>query len=137
MNFRDDLARQVIDGTKTVTRRLLSDNPASPWWRERCAYRIGQSVAICTGRGKPQIGRATITNVARVPLGQISLAEARAEGFASVPEFVAAWTAINGDYDPAAGKAARRLDTRIDGPDRRPGEGTGTRRRRGRAATRR
>lgn len=35
--FRPELAARVMDGTKTVTRRLCSDNPRSPWWREQCA----------------------------------------------------------------------------------------------------
>lgn len=99
MNFRPDLAEAVVRGDKTVT-RLVSDNPASPWWSEHCAYRVGQEVAICPGRGKQQIGKARITGVSRVLLAHFGPADARAEGFATAAEFEAAWTAINGGYDP-------------------------------------
>ncbi len=93
MNFKPDLAAKVMSGDKTVTRRLVSDNPRSPWWREKCAYRVGQEVAICPGRGKHQIGKARVVRVSRQP---------QAEGFASTEAFCEAWMAINGDYDPMA-----------------------------------
>jgi hypothetical protein len=35
VNFQRELAEKVMAGEKTVTRRLVSDNPRSPWWRER------------------------------------------------------------------------------------------------------
>lgn len=98
MNFRDDLAAAVMAGTKTATRRIVSDNPRSPWWREKCAYRVGQQVAICPGRGKHQIGKATVTSVERMRLGHLADAEAHAEGFICVLAFQEAWTAINGVY---------------------------------------
>ncbi len=48
MNFRPELAEAVMADPprKTVTRRLVSDNPNSPWWREKCAYRVGQEVDL-------------------------------------------------------------------------------------------
>ncbi len=113
MNFRTELAEAVIRRDKTVTRRLVSENPRSPWWREKCAYRVGQEVAICPGRGKHAIGRARITSVDREPLGWLDDAEATAEGFGTFgafdgagflrpcDRFVAAWTTINGGtYKP-------------------------------------
>lgn len=102
MNFREDLARKVMAGEKTVTRRLVSDNPRSPWWGERCSYRVGQDVAVCPGRCKHAIGRAAVTAVSLERLGNITDAEARAEGFAGRPAFVDAWAAINGRFDPMA-----------------------------------
>lgn len=102
MNFRADLAAKVMAGEKTVTRRLVSANPRSPWWRDKCGYRVGQEVAICPGRGKHAIGRAAIVSVERMNLGQLSTAEARAEGFAWQEPFKEAWVAINGVYDPFA-----------------------------------
>lgn len=33
MNFKPELAAKVMSGEKTVTRRLVSENPRSPWWR--------------------------------------------------------------------------------------------------------
>ncbi len=66
MNFKPELADAVMARRKTVTRRKVSENPRSPWWRERCAYRVGQDVAICPGRGKHAIGRARIISVERM-----------------------------------------------------------------------
>ncbi len=102
MNFRPDLAEAVMANPqrKTVTRRLVSDNPASPWWREQCGYRVGQEVAICPGRGKHAIGKARVTSVDRMPLGRLSGADARAEGFPHGPAFDIAWAEINGSYEP-------------------------------------
>ncbi len=105
MNFRPDLAEAVMADPprKTVTRRLVSTNPNSPWWSEKCAYRVGQEVAICPGRGKHQIGKARVVRVSRQPLHLVALpGEAEAEGFASTEAFCEAWMAINGDYDPMA-----------------------------------
>ncbi len=102
MNFRPELASAVMGGGKSVTRRLVSDNPRSPWWREQCAYRVGQEVAICPGRGKHAIGKARIVSVERVALGVLDDAEAKREGFPSASHFIDGWAAINGTYDPDA-----------------------------------
>lgn len=99
MNFKPELAQAVMEGRKTVTRRLVSDNPRSPWWREQCAYKVGQDVAICPGRGKRAIGRATITSAERMPLGFLTNDESQAEGFVDSGAFGEAWRAINGGYD--------------------------------------
>lgn len=101
MNFRPELAHLVMEGRKTVTRRLVSDNPRSPWYRDKCAYRVGQEVAVCPGRGKYAIGRVRITSVDRVTLN-VDNREARREGFANGADFRLAWAAINGTYDPDA-----------------------------------
>jgi hypothetical protein len=102
MNFRPDLAEAVMAGRKTCTRRLVSDNPKSPWWREKCAYRVGQEVAICPGRGKHNIGKARVTSVARMALGRVDDAEAKREGFPNWERFYIAWSVINGSYDADA-----------------------------------
>lgn len=96
MNFRPELAAKVMTGEKTVTRRLMSDNPRSPWWRKRCGFREGQSVAVCPGRGKHAIGRAVVTDVRMELLGQITEDECRREGFESVQAFFDAFRGING-----------------------------------------
>jgi hypothetical protein len=98
MNFKPELAAQVMAGAKTVTRRLASDNPRSPWWREQCALKPGKDVAIQPGRGKPAMGRATVVSVRLERLGDIDGREAEREGFADLAEFVCAFTAINGRY---------------------------------------
>jgi hypothetical protein len=121
MNFRPELADAVMRCEKTVTRRKVSDNPRSPWWREKCGYRVGQDVAICPGRGKHAIGRARIVSVRRTELGWLSPAEAQMEGFVgctAVPAaryFEAAWTAINGSYDPEAVVWRIELEAITDG----------------------
>lgn len=100
--FKPELAAKVMSGEKTVTRRLVSDNPRSPWWWQECALMPGRDYAIQPGRGKTAIGRATVVSVCREPLGFVDAAEARREGFGSVAEFVAAFVAINGEYNSRA-----------------------------------
>lgn len=96
MNFRPELAEKVMAGEKTVTRRLVSDNPRSPWSAKGCRFSVGQSVAVCPGRGKHAIGRVVVTAVHIEKIGNITEDEARREGFASIAEFMDAWRAING-----------------------------------------
>ena len=100
MIFRPELAAKVMAGEKTVTRRLVSDNPRSPWFTDTCGYRVGQRVAICPGRGKHAIGHAEVTSVERRHLGFLDGCEAWREGFRSAREFEAAWAEINGSCDP-------------------------------------
>jgi hypothetical protein len=103
VNFQPELARKVMAGEKTVTRRLVSDNPRSPWWRERCALKVDHTYAVCPGRGKQAIGRVRIVSVDLVWLGFLSEdGEAQQEGFASPKDFWDAWTAINGSYNATA-----------------------------------
>jgi hypothetical protein len=102
MNFQPYLAEKVMRGEKTVTRRLVSDNPRSPWSRERCGLREGREYAVCPGRGKHAIGRVRIVSIRQERLGRLDTADARREGFAGGTEFVAAFEAINGSADPEA-----------------------------------
>lgn len=97
MIFRPELAAKVLAGDKTVTRRLCSDNPRSPWWRERCAFEPGRDYAVQAKRGTPSIGRIRIVSVQRCQwLSAISHHEALREGFKSGVAFIEAWRAING-----------------------------------------
>lgn len=100
MNFRPELAQAVMAGRKTVTRRLTSENPRSPWFKDGCALKVGQTYAVCPGRGKNSIGRVRIVRLMSEPLGLLDDAEARREGFSREDEFFAAWVEINGSYDP-------------------------------------
>lgn len=100
MNFRPELAAAVIEGRKTVTRRIARDNPRSTWSRGGCKLAPGQSVAICPGRGKPAVGRRRVASVELMPLGWLSDEEARREGCADAAAFEALWVEINGAYDP-------------------------------------
>lgn len=102
MNFRPALAAEVMAGEKTVTRRLVSDNPRSPWNILGCKLKIGRDYAVCPGRGKHAIGRVRIVSVTMQRLGILDIHEAEREGFAQVWEFEQAWEDINGSYDPNA-----------------------------------
>lgn len=98
--FRPELAAKVMSGEKTVTRRLCSDNPRSPWWREECRLKVGRDYAVQPGRAKHAICRAVVVSVHRELLGHLDDLEARREGFSGANAFEAAFVAINGRYDP-------------------------------------
>ena len=102
MIFQPDLAELVITGRKTVTRRLCSENERSPWFRDRCAHKPGESYAVQPGRGKTAICRVTVIAVERMVLGRLSDAEAQLEGFPDRHAFAEAWEKINGSYDETA-----------------------------------
>jgi hypothetical protein len=57
VNFRPELAEKVMRGEKTVTRRIASTNPRSPWYSDRCGLKTGRDYAVCPGRGKHALGR--------------------------------------------------------------------------------
>jgi hypothetical protein len=112
VNFRPELAEKVMAGEKTVTRRAVSSNPRSPWWREKCGLKVDHTYAVCPGRGKNAIGRVRIVDVQQVHLGQgLTTAEAQREGFANRGEFKAAWSAINGGYSD--GDLVWRVEFRV------------------------
>lgn len=100
LSFRRELAAAVMDGRKTETRRALSDNPNSPWFRGGCTHEVGSRHAVCPGRGAPGIGYIVVDDVALVRLEQITPDAAIAEGFANVPAFIAGWEALNGEWNP-------------------------------------
>lgn len=100
MNFRPELAAKAVSGSKTVTRRLVSDNPLSPWYRHRCGYQPGKVFTVNPGRGKVNIGRARVVSVRLERLGHLSDEEARREGFEDAAAFEAAFVSINGVYRP-------------------------------------
>jgi hypothetical protein len=111
VNFRPELAEKIMAGEKTVTRRLVSDNPRSPWSTLDCRLRVGSTYAVCPGRGKNAIGRVRVSDVHKQRIGDVfgetlggtgDDAEARREGFADAVAFKLAWLKINGGYDPDA-----------------------------------
>jgi hypothetical protein len=99
--FRPELARKVLGGDKTQTRRLVSENPRSPWGPE-CGYHPGGVYALQPGRGKPAVARIAVLKRWRDQLGAITHEEAVVEGFANRPEFFDAWEEINGSCDHSA-----------------------------------
>jgi hypothetical protein len=102
VNFRPELAEKVMVGEKTVTRRLVSDNPRSPWYEGGTSLRPNRSYAVCPGRGKNAIGRVVVTSAQRIRLGLLDDEEARREGFEDAAAFERAWWAINNGYDQNA-----------------------------------
>lgn len=121
MNFGPDLAELIAKGEKTVTRRMPSDNPRSPWFRGGCSLKVDGDYAVCPGRGKHAIARVRITAVDLEPLGRrLTLPdrpghshhgndasfvfqivrEAQAEGFRSTWEFQDRWKELHGEWDP-------------------------------------
>lgn len=85
MIFRPELARAILRGVKSQTRR-----PVKPG-EDRCRYRPGGSYAVQPGRTRPAIGRMIVTRVERERLVEITHDDARAEGFRGVPEFARYW----------------------------------------------
>jgi len=100
VNFQPELAAKVMAGEKTVTRRLVSNNPRSPWWRARCALVVGRDYSVCPGRGKNAVCRVIVTDVRCERLGHLNCGEARREGFRGPYDFEEVFTEINGVYDP-------------------------------------
>lgn len=107
MIFRPELAQAVMDGRKTVTRRLVrEDNPRSRWHPDNAPKLVGKRLAVQPGRGKRAIGTVQVVSVTRdpefVPL-DISDEEAIREGFADTywrspwSQFCAVWRDIHGD----------------------------------------
>jgi hypothetical protein len=97
--FREDLANQILAGVKTETRRVPKDSPRSPWYRERCAFEVGGTYAVCAGRGTPTLGLIVVEAVDMVRLGAITHDGAVAEGFSDVRDFMHGWTKINGSWN--------------------------------------
>jgi hypothetical protein len=96
MIFRAELCDLVLEGRKTATRRLKSDKPKSPWWRERCRYKVGQRFAVQPGRSAFGEGLATVRAVYPQRLGDVTDDQAYEEGFADLAEFEEAFRKING-----------------------------------------
>lgn len=82
----------VLAGRKTQTRRIAKGQEA-PWL-------IGRTYAVQPGRCCRAVGRILVTNLRREPLGQVTDADARAEGVADREAYVALWAEIHGRFDP-------------------------------------
>jgi hypothetical protein len=96
MIFRPELADKIVAGTKTATRRLPTNNPGSPWFKDRCSYKPGQVFTINPGRGKVRVAEARVTRIFKQLLAEVTDQDAVAEGFASLEEFLDAFRSING-----------------------------------------
>jgi hypothetical protein len=110
MNFQHYLLEKVITGQKTQTRRIKK--PGEKIWTawenfNDCSYFVntpkghlkwmeGNTYAAAPGRGKCGQAHIKLLRIGQARACDISEADARAEGFASRDEFLAAWDAING-----------------------------------------
>lgn len=89
MIFAPEMVRLITTSRKTQTRRpVRGDEPKS-------RYRPGRSYAVQPGRGKPASLRIVITDVRQEPLGDLTLADAHAEGFRTTDEFRLYWVALH------------------------------------------
>jgi hypothetical protein len=92
--FQPDLIVPILRRQKTETRQPRRPDQAD------CRYKTGHSYAVQPGRGRCGIATISVLNVHTEPLGQLTPASARAEGFADLPEFEAYWLRMHGRYDP-------------------------------------
>lgn len=79
-----ETAGQVLNGTKTQTRRL-----------NRGFYREGGVYAVQPGRGKSAIGHIRITGIWQRPLARTTDIEAHAEGFETREDFFETFARVN------------------------------------------
>jgi len=102
MNFQPELAYAVADGAKWVTRRMVSDNPRSPYHPDRAPKMVGRRIAVCPGRGQRRIATVEVAHVSQETFDPILIdyADARAEGFRAPWAFMSAWREIHGNMNP-------------------------------------
>jgi hypothetical protein len=106
MIFKRELAEKIIAGEKTATRRGMSDNERSPWWRHGTYLFAGREFAVQPGRGIQRVATARVTAIYRQRLCNVTEADARKEGFKGRPGvnvrqvFFEAWAAIYGHVEP-------------------------------------
>lgn len=97
MNFRPEMVDAIRERKKTQTRRLVNDNPRSPWFRGRCSYRTDRRYAICPGRGKSAVGYLELSAEPKLEVvADISEKDARLEGFESRDAFLRYFVVLNG-----------------------------------------
>ena len=102
--------QQVLDGTKTQTRRLVKpyqtlevDENYYPdgvyEWKSgggaRTVYLVGNTYAVQPGRGQRAVGRIRITGLRREDVREISDEDVKGEGFSSGDEFLKAWVSMH------------------------------------------
>lgn len=98
MIFRPELAKKVLSGEKTVTRRRLVHRDGKP-----IQYHAGRQYAVQPGRGQKHVGHICVIEVRTEYLREISHQEALAEGFVCGPaidSFMRYWMSLHGGWDP-------------------------------------
>lgn len=92
MIFRPDQAKLILQAKKTQTRRRKGD-------RNVCRFEAWKPYAVQPGRGKTAVCKITITDVREERLGDLTLKDARREGFATCAEFFEDWRQHYGRID--------------------------------------
>jgi hypothetical protein len=113
--FTGDRLAQVLDGTKTQTRRLVKAGECAAMMMPnrsfieavltptgRTKWMLYRSYAVQGGRGQKAVGRVVITGIRSEGWRSITNADARAEGFASRDDFLHAFKNINWDVKEGA-----------------------------------
>lgn len=103
MIFRPELAKKVLSGEKTVTRRRLVHRDGKP-----IRYHEGRQYAVQPGRGRKHVGHLCVIQVTEEKLRETSQAEANAEGFVkrttwddtALWQFMMYWMSLHGGWDP-------------------------------------
>jgi hypothetical protein len=101
--FGKALIHKVLDGSKTQTRRPLRTTPDGAV--KPCPYRPSspaststRTYAVQRGRGGREVARVEVLEVRREPVGAITFADVRAEGFRTTAAFADYWLGL---YDRA------------------------------------
>ena len=97
---------QVLRGEKNQTRRRICEGDAAVvddydyitavTHNGRMKYAVGSSYAVQPGRNEAAVGRIQLTQIDREPVATITEADAIAEGYATVDDFLAIWEAMYG-----------------------------------------
>lgn len=126
MMFTEALAAKIVKGEKTQTSRVLSDNPRSPWYRNRAAgvrYPVGKVFTVNPGRGVERVAECEVTARFRSTI-QAEITHAfKAEGFATPLIFAAVWGKIHPAFDPREVVDVVRF--KLVGPDCQECDGAG------------
>jgi len=91
MLFREKHIKQILNGEKTMTRRLPGKS---------ANYQIGRVYTIRPCRFAKPAAQILIIRKFRQKLGEISTGDMKKEGYNSLDEFQAAWIKINGSWKP-------------------------------------
>lgn len=123
MLFKPELIEKIFARKKTQTRRpvklnqrLLGDTIVHDYRfiPNRTYLKVGKTCAVCPGRGQKAVGRIKIDALRMEYVPNISLEDAKAEGFEDRRGFWRVWAAF---YDDTAYKVIRDLkdDEQIKG----------------------